>query len=265
MPSWASWSASCPTPRRPLASCSPPPCTRAARHAPARRFGRARVALAEALLAQRRYAEAATEAAAVSSEDPEDPLAAIACRSELFARLVGADITAGRDAATGADAGLDTTTVAGALARARAAGMAQEELELFSAWQQLSSRGHTAIELASEAVPLLEVMLEALLRVHEFKTFEALLGLLKCCPVDERERRELLAAMYLRRGFLASAGEEWMAVCQREPDTRALLGLARVAAATGMSREARDFAAAALSHDPDNEAAAHLLSQAVAA
>jgi tetratricopeptide (TPR) repeat protein len=207
--------------------------------------GRARIALAETLLAQRRYAEAASAASVLSSEDP---LARIACRSELFARIAGAESAA----------------AAPALARARAAGMAPAELELFSAWQQLASAGRTEIELSSEVVPLLALMLEALLRVHDFEAFEALLGLLAHCPLDARERHELLAEMYMRRGFLASAAEEWMAVCREEPDTSALLGLARVAAATGMSRELGDFAAAALSRDPDNEAAVRLLSQAPA-
>ena len=107
-------------------------------------------------------------------------------------------------------------------------------------------------------------MLEALLRVQDFEAFETLLGLLARTPLGTRERRELLAEMYLRRGFAASAAEQWMAVCRREPDTRALLGLARVAVAQGMLREASDFAAAALSRDPDNEAAGSLLSQAAA-
>ena len=207
---------------------------------------RARVALAEALLAQRRYAEAAGEAGELSSDDP---LAVIACRTELFARIALGD-------AAGA---------AAALERARVAGMPAEELDLFTAWEQLASCGHTAIELASEAVPLLTVMLEALLRVHDFEVFEALLGLLRISPLGERERRELLAEMYMRRGFAASAAEEWMAVCQEEPDAQALLGLARIAAARGMAREASDFAAAVLSRDPDNEAAASLLAQAATA
>jgi glycosyltransferase involved in cell wall biosynthesis len=208
--------------------------------------GRARVALAEALLAQRRYADAAREAAALAGDDP---LAAIACRTELFARIAGAD-------AAGAVASLE---------RAREAGMGEKELDLFLAWQQLASSGATDIALASETVPLLATMLEALLRVQDFEVFEALLGLLQRTPLAERERRELLAEMYMRRGFAVSAAEEWMAVCREEPDARALLGLARVAAATGMAREASDFATAVLSRDPDNEAAASLLSQATAA
>jgi hypothetical protein len=73
--------------------------------------------------------------------------------------------------------------------------------------------------------------------------------------------------MYLRRGYLASAAEEWMAVCREEPDVPALLGLSRVALAQGMGREAADFADAALQRDPGNQAAQHLLarSQAVVA
>jgi tetratricopeptide (TPR) repeat protein len=204
---------------------------------------RARVALAEALLAQRRYGEAAAEAAVLGRDDP---LAVIACRTELFARIAGGD-----GAATAA-----------ALARASAAGMDAQELDVFTAWRQLASSGHTEIDLTDEAVAPLTVMLEALLRVHDFKSFEALLGLLRRTPLGERERHVLLAEMYMRRGFAASAAEEWMAVCQHGPDTKALVGLASIAAARGMPREASDFAAAALSRDPDNEAAASLLSQA---
>jgi tetratricopeptide (TPR) repeat protein len=205
--------------------------------------GRARVALAETLLAQRRYEEAAREAAALPDDDP---LAAIACRTELFARIAGAD-------AVGAQT---------ALGRARQVGMAPPELELFTAWQQLAATGETAIVPSREVVAQLAVMLEALLRVQDFDAFEKLLGLLERSPVSERERRELLAEMYMRRGFAASAAEEWMSVCSQEPDTRALVGLARVAAVRGMAREAGDFAAAALARDPENGMAADLLVQA---
>ena len=206
---------------------------------------RARVALGEALLAQRRYEEAASEAAKLPGDDP---LAVLACRTELFARIAGGDGAAAADA----------------LARAREAGMPAEELHLFTAWQQLASRGQTALTLPGEAVAPLEVMLEALLRVQDFEAFETLLGLLPRTPLRERERRELLAQMYLRRRLAVSAAEQWMAVCQQQPDARALLGLARVAAARGMPREARDFATAALSHDPDNAEAASLLAQVAA-
>jgi glycosyltransferase involved in cell wall biosynthesis len=207
---------------------------------------RARVALAEALLAQRRYAEAAAEAALV----PEDgPFAVIACRSEVFARTVGDDL-----------AGAALT-----LEKARRAGMSEAELDLFRAWAQIIGSGESTIELAAEALPQLEIMLEALLRVHDFEAFEALLAVFQRSPIGERERRELLAEMYMRRGFAASAAEQWMAVCHEEPDVRALLGLARVAAASGMAREAGDFAGAVLSRDPGNKLAASLVSRTAAA
>jgi tetratricopeptide (TPR) repeat protein len=210
---------------------------------------RARVALGEALLAQRRYAEAASAAAALPADDP---LAVIACRTELFARIAGGE-------------GSDGTATDDALARARVAGMPAAELDLLTAWHELASDGETAATVSAEALPLLATMLEALLRVQEFELFEGLLGLLARTPLRTRARRELLAAMYLRRGFAASAAEEWMAVCREQPDAGALLGLARVAAVRGMAREASEFAAAALSHEPENRAAASLLSEAQAA
>ena len=70
--------------------------------------------------------------------------------------------------------------------------------------------------------------------------------------------------MYLRRGFAPAAAEEWMAGCRERPDAEALLGLARVAGARGMSREACEFAEAALALDPDNRHAASLLPAAAA-
>ena len=208
--------------------------------------GRARVALGEALLAQRRYEDAASVAREMASEDP---LIVMACRTELFALLAAAQ----------------QDRVAPTLERARVAGMSTPELALFTAWQQLAFGGETVIALSAEAVGPLEVMLEALLRVQDFEVFEVLLGALAHTPLQERERRELLAEMYLRRGFAASAAEEWMAVCRQEPDAQALLGLARVAAVRGMPREVSDFAAAALAHDPENLQAASLLSQVRAA
>jgi tetratricopeptide (TPR) repeat protein len=176
----------------------------------------------------------------------------MACRTELFARLATAT---------------DATATTLALARAREARMPTAELNLFTAWSELITVGETQIALPADAIPLLEVTLEALLRVQDFEVFELLLGLLERTTLDKREQRQLLAEMYLRRGFLASAAEEWMAICQEQPDVRALLGLGQIAQAQGMSQEAIDFAAAALAHEPENPTAAHLLSaaQAIAA
>jgi glycosyltransferase involved in cell wall biosynthesis len=122
-----------------------------------------------------------------------------------------------------------------------------------------------ATSLGIEAVALLATLLEAVLQARDFDTFERLHALLEGTPIGARERRQLLGEMYFRHGFLASAAQEWMAVCEREPDVQALLGLARVAAARGMPRETADFATAALVRDPDNEQALSLLSQADAA
>ncbi len=203
---------------------------------------RARVALGEVLLSQRRYAEAAEVLAELGGSDP---LALRASRTELCARIAGGD---------GAGAGA-------ALERARAAGMPAAELELMLAWQQISSNGHGSISIAREAVERLAHTLETLLRVQDFAAFEAMLGLLELAPLSARERRELIAGMYLRRGFLASAADEWMAVCREQPDSRALLGLARVALARGMEREATEFADAAHARDPADEEAARLLAE----
>ncbi len=201
---------------------------------------RARVALGETLLAQRRYAQAAGVLCEIHTEDS---LAVMACRSELFARITGGDLIA-----------------AGAtLARAQGAQMPGVELDLFTAWWELAHRGESTVAIAGEALELLGTVLEALLRVHEFDVFEVAVGLLERTPLSIREQREGLAELYLRRGFAASAAREWMAVYQEEPDARALFGLARVAERQGMAAEALDFAQAALTIEPENEAAAELL------
>lgn len=204
--------------------------------------GAARVALAELLLAERRYREAAE----VLEDTPvQDVHALPAARTQLFALI-----------ADGEPSG-----VQGALERAQASGMSASEIELFGGWQQLTSSGHSKIAPSPAAVPRLLAMLETLLAAQDFDGFELLLTLLARAALPERERREALADMYLRRGFLASAAEEWMLVCRSGSDARALLGLARVAVAQGMPREASDFAAAALEKDSANEAAAALLRQ----
>ena len=204
--------------------------------------GAARIALAEALLSQRRWAEAAATAAAHGDEQPH---AAAARRSELFALIVGGETAA-------AAALLDRTTA-----------LAAAERELFAAWAALADGAApdpAAPLLAPDAVPLLAVTLEALLRVEEVDAFGRLVALVERTPLPARERRELLARMYLRRGFLASAAEEWMAVCAEDPgDVRALVGIAQAAAAQGMTDEALDFAREAHALDPEDERAARLL------
>jgi hypothetical protein len=99
-------------------------------------------------------------------------------------------------------------------------------------------------------------MLEALLRVEAFDAFGALLPVAERLQLPWRERREALATMYLRRGFLESAADEWIAVCQTAgPDARALAGLAHVAYLRDMGEDARLFAEEALGLDASNPTA----------
>ena len=202
----------------------------------------ARAALVESLMYQRRYADAAAEAERL----PEDAEAAVVVvRSELFARLLARD-------EQGAEA---------ALRRAERVGLPSAERALYASWLA-EQRGTPAPPPPAAGLSLLTLMLESLLRVQDFENFEALLPLLEKMPVAQRERRELLAQIYLRRGFLRSAGREWMAVCEQQPDARALVGLAHVALANDQPDAARTFAAQALALDARDDGARRLLERA---
>lgn len=215
--------------------------------------GGARVALAEALLSQRRYDEASLTAAALADDEPH---AAAARRTELFARLVAGEAARAREV----------------LARAAHTNMGQGELALFAAWCDAFADAGPADDAAADGLPAraallpgdalgpLVVALEALLRVQEVDAFATLVPLLDRCPISPRDRRELLAGMYLRRGFLASAAEEWLAVCGEDPrDVRGLVGLAQVAAAQGMTEDALELAREAHTIEPGDGRATRLL------
>ena len=98
--------------------------------------GMARVALAEALLSQRRWADAVAEAAVLADDDPH---AVAARRSELFALLVEGDAVLAR----------------AVLARAASAGMSSGELAFFGSWcdrvtsPQAAARGRRRPEAGS--------------------------------------------------------------------------------------------------------------------
>jgi tetratricopeptide (TPR) repeat protein len=229
--------------------------------------GTARVALAEALLSQARYGEAAAAAAELDGDDPHAPAAR---RSELFALLVSGQADAAR----------------AVLARAAEGSMATGELALFAAWCDVvtspeggslasaagrnpSSSGVRERTPADDVTPLpfealapLTTALEALLRVREVDAFGQLVPLLDACPIAPRERAELRARMFLRRGFLASAAEEWLPICQDDPrDVRGLVGLAQVAAAEGMTEDAIEFAREARALEPGDARATRLLAR----
>ncbi|HET7047124.1 MAG TPA: glycosyltransferase [Solirubrobacteraceae bacterium] len=199
-----------------------------------------RVALAEALLHQRRYLDAAAEAAAVGGDDAFAPLAA---RIELWGALAGEDL-----------AGAKT-----AQAKAAAAGVPTAQLEVFDAWASLLGPDRAPRQLPVAATPLFGAILETLLSAQDLKTFELLVGLIEHSALPEREQREMRASMYLRVGLLAPAAQEWMAICESAPDARALVGLARVSAAHGAAEDAVVFATEALNLEPTSEAARVIL------
>ena len=179
--------------------------------------GGARLALAETLLSTRRYAEAATACAEIADDDA---FAVAAARSELFART----LAAAADQAS--------------MVRAARRGLPTAELDLFTAWS--GSTPYPALD--PTVVDSLATMLEALLRVEEFEAFEALLPALAATGLPARRRHSILAEIYLRRGFLESAADEWATSCEEEgPDAKALGGLARVAAAQGLAEDAEIF------------------------
>ena len=65
------------------------------------------------------------------------------------------------------------------------------------------------------------IMLDALARLQAFDAFEDLVAVLEAVAIPWRERREALAELYLRHGYADSAAEEWIAVCERERRRRA--------------------------------------------
>jgi hypothetical protein len=130
-----------------------------------------------------------------------------------------------------------------AFAQARAAGVAAAELAVHEAWR---AGAPAAGSVPAEGAPLLAVMLEALARLEDFDGFERLAAVAEALDLPWRERRELLAGVYLRRGFLDSAAGEWIAVVEAEgPDARAMTGLARIADARGFAEDAAVFRAEA--------------------
>ena len=200
----------------------------------------ARVALAEALLSQRRYAEAGEVAADVPAGDP---CAMPARRTQLFALLVAGETDAARRLLDGASGDL-----------------VADEADLFRGWLAATASDSLPTVLPQGATPLLTATLEALLRIEEVDAFGLLVPLVDRVGMPARARRELLASMYLRRGFLESAAEEWIGVCHDQgPDAAALTGLALVAAARDMREDALVFAREASELDPGNEAASLLV------
>jgi tetratricopeptide (TPR) repeat protein len=205
--------------------------------------GVARIGLVESLLSQRRYGEAAAEAAL---EPADSPFSALALLSGLFAA-----------AAEG-----DAVQLGERLAAASQSGLPEAVVDVYRAWSALLAGEEAPGALPPEAAGPVLTALEALLRVQELEAFEVLHGLLLRVAIEPRERRELLAQLYLRRGFLGSAADEWIAVCDEQPDAPALVGLAQVALARGFLGDAETLAEGALELDPSSPQATRLLAAA---
>jgi len=183
---------------------------------------RARLALAEALLSRSAFDEALAE---VRKIDPDTPVGMLASRSGLFAALAPAEP--------------DPEVVAVARAYAVEAAMFPAELQLFDAW---ASAEEAQGALDPCVAPLVVIMLEALARIEAFDSFERLASALQAVDLPARERREILAGVYLSRGFTDLAANEWLEVVDEHgPDRRALYGLAMVAEIRGMDEDAAVF------------------------
>jgi len=188
----------------------------------------ARLALAEALLSQQRW----DEAAAVAAEVPAGAACAgAAAVTEAFALVAG-------------DRGAEVPAL---LERTRDAGTHPAERTLLAAWALLEQGAPLPAAVPAGAGILLLTVLEALLRTEQVDRFVRLLPALERVEgLAPRLRRQLLAEMYLRRGLLESAADEWIGVVQElGPDADALRGLAVVAECQGEADDAAMFAAEA--------------------
>jgi tetratricopeptide (TPR) repeat protein len=206
----------------------------------------ARLALAEALLSQRRYDEAAAEALRIP---PGAHYAAEAARTAAFACLAAGDLPGALSA----------------IERARDAELFAPEIALLEGWRaRLDGEPGPAV-LPAEAADALFVMLEALLRVVDVDAFASLVPLVDALVIPWRDRRERLATLYLRRGFLESAADEWIAVIQEsQPDADALAGLSWVAVGRELPEDALVLAREALALDPAHPAALGALERVAA-
>jgi tetratricopeptide (TPR) repeat protein len=201
--------------------------------------GAARIGLVETLLSRRLYADAAAEAAL---EEPDSPVATVAATAELFARAAGGDVKG----------------LADAIGRAADRRVPAHDIALYRAWQAALEGGPLPTRLPAAAAAGALTALEALLRVLDTEAFSVLHSLVELLDIDTRERHEAVAQIYLHRGFLESAADEWIAAAANGPDARAYVGLAQVALAQGLRDDARTLGLEALAVDPANAEASRL-------
>jgi tetratricopeptide (TPR) repeat protein len=152
----------------------------------------------------------------------------------------------------------DVDGLADALGAARLAGTSPEELEVYRGWLAVLEGGRPEA-LPAECANPAAALLDELLRREAFAAFEVVLRVWEKIDLPGRELREALARIYLGRGFLDSAADEWLEVAGDGADARVYAGLARVAAARGLRDDALELAAEAARLDPANHDARALL------
>lgn len=204
-----------------------------------------RLALSEALLSQGKLVEAAET---VDPLGPESDWGAPAARTICFALLAEEE----RD--------VPAEQLDAAISRARESGLPDADLQVLVAWRGRRDGIPAPPSLPAASAESGLTMLEALLRLEAFERFAELLPIVESVALPWRERHEQLATMYLRRGFLESAADEWVAVVQEVgADVPALLGLAQVAAMRGMHDDAATFVEEVRRVEPSNPVAAKIL------
>jgi len=126
--------------------------------------------------------------------------------------------------------------------RIDARSLAAGDRAAYGAWQALLA-GESAPGLPAAAAAPLLTALGALLHLEDYEAFGTLLPAWDQVALPSRQRGELLAELYQRRGYLDSAAEQWIAIVERSgPDARALQALAEIAAARGFHEDAEVFA-----------------------
>jgi tetratricopeptide (TPR) repeat protein len=200
----------------------------------------ARIGLAEARLARCAWTEAVEAASGIEAESP---LARAAAGEILFAHAAAGDEPALRTALTASES----------------VQLGLGDRLLYGAWADAIAGKEWASSLPAAAAKTAATALEALLRVRKFQSFELLARVSESIAVPRDEWREVLARLYLRRGFLSSAADEWIASVKEQPTARAFVGLAQVAFAQSLPDDATAFAEHALALDPQAGDAQRLL------
>ncbi len=206
-------------------------------------FDQARVALADGLLVQGRVREALAEAEQV----PVDVrVGGAALRTAIFARLALED--------PAADAGL--SSLAAALPNSNLSELARAVLAALVARRL----GTPPPVLGRQHVDELSGLMDALLRLGAADAFAESVEVLGGCGLDRREQHEILAKLFLVRGLIDLAADEWIVAVQESgADAAAFAGLAEVARLQGLPDDARTLASEALEMEPGHPLAAAIL------